>query len=812
MTGYVRDFEYALRQMRKAPGFALAAILTIALAITANSTVFSWIQSTLFRPIPAVAHTGDMFSVGRGAATDSPTPPLSYLDLRDLEERNHTLAGLLGYHDDWMAITGLAKPLRAYGALTTANYFEVLHVHAAVGRTFLPGEEQISGGPAVVVLGYALWQAHFAGDASIVGRTIEINRHPFTVIGIAPPEFVGCKTGLRTDLWTPLTNDAMVWGSDRIRYRDVHWLNVLGKRRYGVSLSQAEDELNRLMQQLAVETPEAHRGPNNLSLYPLWRSPFGANVYLAASLPVLLGLAGIVLLLASANVATLLLVRSVSRRREIAIRLALGARRWQVMRQQLMESLLLSGSGGMVAVLLTSWSAGTLASFIPQTSTPITLNGRVDGTVLLATLLISGIAGLLFGILPAVHTARLAPIEVLKQEAGTLSVGASKARFSSSLVVAQIAMSMVLLVAAGLFLRTLRNTQRADPGFSSSHLLLASFDLDPSGTTRQGAVRFHRELMGRLASLPGVDAAALADWVPLALSRRTDDVLPEGYVPRLHESMETLRARVTPGYFRTMRIALMRGRDFAEDDDLGSQPVVIVDQAMAARYWPHSSVLGRRVRIQDRWATIIGVAHNSQHHRRNGTPEPMVYLSLYQFPATGTIIHLRTSNDPQSAAAAIESTVHALDANLPVYDVMTLTESMRLSSIFERLSSVFVGAFGLIALALATVGIYGVVAYTTRQRTHEIGIRIALGASRGHILGLVLGQGARLIAAGSVLGLAASFLVTRMLRSSLYGVSATDPLTLITVSLLLCAVALLACYAPARRATRIDPAAAVHTD
>jgi predicted permease len=811
MTGLFQDVSYSFRQIRSARGFAAAAIFTLALGMSANSTIFSWIQATLLTPIPAVTHTGDFFSVERGEPNENPNAPFSYRDLQDVQQGNRTLVGMLGYHDDWMSLTGTGKPVRAYGALTTANYFDLLGIRPNPGRGFLPQEEQLAGGANVVVISYTLWKTRFEGDPAIVGRTLEINHHPFTIVGVAPEAFIGCKTGMRTDLWTPLTNDAVVWGGNRILYRDAQWLNVLGKLRQGVTRGVAGSELNRLMQQIATEYPDTHRGPNTLSLYPLWRSPFGANVYLVSTLPLLLGLAGLVLLLACANVATLLLARSINRRREIAIRLALGASRARLIRQLLMESLLLSFAAGILAMILTTWTAGTFASFIPPTRSPITLNGRVDGIVLLASFLMSGVAGLLFGLLPAVRASRLAPMEVLKQEAGSVSATAGKARLSSGLVVAQIALSLVLLVCAALFLRTLHNTEHADPGFTASHLLLASFDLD-SGYSREAVITFQRQLATQLAELPGVDSFALADWVPLTLSRHTDDIVPEGYLPRLHESMATQRAAVTPNYFQTMRTAMLSGRDFTPQDDDHSQPVAIVDQTMANIYWPRESALGHALRIQNRRCMIVGVVRNSRHYRMNETLNPLVYLSLYQFPTRQSIIHLRTSANPQSMASTVEAAVHALGSDVPVFDVMSFETSRRVSSIFARVGGVFVGGFGLIALVLAAVGIYGVVAYSTRQRMHEIGIRIALGASRTQILQLVVGQGVRLILAGLTIGLAASFGVARLLRNALYGISATDSLTLIGVSLLLAAVGLLACYQPTRRAMRIDPTMAMRAE
>jgi predicted permease len=809
MNGLCQDVRYAIRQIFRYPGFTATVILTLALGISANSTIFSWIRSTLLQPIPAATDTGRLVSVMRGERSTSPSPPLSYPDLQDLRQRTRSLSGLLGYHHDWMMMNGKGEPERVYGTIATSNYFDLLGVRPILGRTFRPDEEQAPGGVPIAVISYALWQTHFAGDAGIVGKAVEINRHPFTVIGVAPLGFLGCMTGIRTDIWFPLSNDPVLEQTTRMQYRGSAWLNVLGRLRPGVDRPEAEAELDRVMQQLVAEYPADHRGPNAITLYPLWRSPFGANVYLYATLPILLALAAAVLLLACANVATLLLVRSVGRRRELAIRLSLGASHWRIMRQLLLESLLLAIAGGLLALLLTFWSAGTFAHFIPPSNNPIVLNGHVDGVVVLASFFMSILTGVLFGIIPAIRTSSLAPAEVLKQEAGSVSVGISKSRLSSALVVAQIAMSLVLLLCAGLFLQTLRNTERADPGFSPDHVLLASIDLGPTGYSRDASRQFQLELVRKVEALPGVQSAALADWTPLSFNRRTMNVYPEGYIPQLNESMETPRTSISPNYFSTMRIPMLSGRPFGSLDTETSQPVVIVDEVMASRYWPDKDPLGRRLRVGDRWFTVVGVARNSRHENVNEAPEPMVYLPLSQFPETQTFIHVKTTVDPQTLAPAVAATVHSLNPGLPVFDVMTLQSSIRLASIFARIGGVFVGAFGLIALALAAVGIYGVVAYTTRQRTHEIGIRIALGASQTEVLRMVIGQGLRLMAAGLAIGWAVALPLTRLLRGSLYGVSAMDPLTLAAVSIVLALVTVAACLVPARRAIHIDPMVAV---
>jgi predicted permease len=477
-----RDIHFSVRSLRKSPGFTAIVILTLAFGIAANTTVLSWISATLLNPIPGVAHTSDLVTVDRGDRSGYATPPFSYPDLRDLSERTKTLSGVLGWHDDYMSLTGVAKPERIYGALTTASYFDVLGVHPILGRTFLPEEGTPRAGAAVIVIGYAVWQNHFAGDPQIIGKTIQINRHPYTVIGVAPRDFTGCKTGLRTDLWIPLSMDRDVWGSNRPDYRGVVWLNALGKLRAGVTKNQAEAELNLLMQGIVERFPEDHRDrPNEISLDPLWRSPFGINGYLYKILPMLLGLAGVLLLLACANVASLLLVRSVGRRREIAIRLGMGASTKQIIRQFLIESLLLGLLGGTFAIVITVWTSRSLVAFFPPSSLPLTNDAHIDQRVLFVTIAVSILAAIIFGILPALRSSSLPVQSVLKEEATSVSLTLHKSRLLSGLVVAQISLSLVLLVCAGLFTRSLQKAQQSDPGFEASHLLLTFYELSPAG-------------------------------------------------------------------------------------------------------------------------------------------------------------------------------------------------------------------------------------------------------------------------------------------------------------------------------------------
>lgn len=816
MGSLIQDARYSFRMLAAKPGLPALAVVTLALGIAANGTIFSWINSTLLNPIPGVARTGDMVTVMRGERSDHPTPPFSYLDYRDLRNNNPSFSGLLAYHHEWASLTGAGKPERIYAVLTSANYFDVLGVRPRLGRGFVPEEEsEVEDSAAVAVISYDLWQSHFGGDRSIIDRKVQINRYPYTVVGVAPPGFHGCMPGLRGDVWIPLVMATRVWGfGGTLDDRGDFWLNVLGRLKPGVTPGQAEGELNLLLQRIAERFPDDHQGPNQISLDPLWRSPFGANVYLSATLPMLLGLAAMLLLLACANVANLLLVRSVTRRREIAIRLSIGASRWRLVRQLMVESLVLGLAGGVLAVFITTWSAGTFTAFVPSTTLPLAMNGRADRSVVLVTLAISIITAVIFGILPALRSSNVAPVTVLKEEAGSVSGGLHKSRLASALVVVQIALSVLLLVCAGLFTRSLEKAQRSDPGFDPDHVLLDSFELRASGYSVAQGIELDKQLLAKIESLPGVESATLADFSPLSYTIRSTGVQLEGYVPRPHESMEIDFGRVGPNYFRTLRTPLVAGRDFTLQDNVKSQFVAIVNEALAARYWPGQNAIGKRLQIFGDSFTVVGVARNAKYRRLTYGAEPCFFVPWFQeYPSFDAIIvHTRVSGEPLVFASAVERAIHDLGPDLPVFNVASLTSSMQMGSLFERIVVTFASAFGLLALALAAVGVYGVVAYATRQRTHEIGIRMALGAERADVLRLVLGQGLRMTLLGLAVGLMLSFVMTRFLRTQLLGVTPTDTLTYAGVAVLLCVVALTACYIPARRATKVQPLVALRCE
>lgn len=811
-SGILQDFRYALRMLRKSPGFTVVAVLTIALGIGANATIFSWVNSTVLNPIPGVNHTSDYITITTGDTGDA--NPISYPDYVDLRDRNHTLSSVIAASPRAMSLTAAAKPERVWGSLVSANYFDGLGLRPALGRFFLPSEESKPGGAPVVVISYHLWQTHFGGDPSVIGRNVEIDRHPLAVVGVAPRDFVGAQTGQTFDLWVPVMMAGDFFSAkdadDLFHNRATQWLICNGHLTPGVTAAQAQADLNVLMQQLVTQFPKEHMGDYSITASPLWRAPFGANYYLHTILLLLLAISGVILLLACANVANLLLVRSVVRRREMAIRLSIGATRWRLVRQLLAESLILGIGGGVIAMLFTLRTAGLLSDFIPHVAeVPITITATADHTVLLVTFVVSIITSVIFGILPALRSSSLQPGTVLKEEVGSVSGGLHKARLSSILVVAQIAMSLLLLVCAGLFIRSVRSKEQFNTGFNSHHVLLDYYDLSGLGYDSQSGTQFNRQLFDKLQTMPGAESATIANWIPLGFSSNVDSIAAEGYVPQPRESMNIEYADVGPNFLRTLQIPLVSGREFSTADINGSQPVAVVNAAFANRYWPQQDAVGKKLKANDISFVVVGVAQNSDNDDIGQKPTPFIYLPLFQDYSRRIAVFVRTPGDPLAFAAPVQDTVHSLDADLPLFDLTTLDSRVELTATPQRLGGVFVGGFGNLALLLAGIGIYGVLAYTTRQRTHEIGIRMALGAEPQDVLRLVLRQGFTLVLVGVAIGLAASFVLTRALSSQLFGISATDPLTFTAVALLLLTVALLACYIPARRAMRVDPLVAL---
>jgi predicted permease len=811
MTSFWQDIRYSLRMIVKAPGYAVIAILTLALGIGANTTIFSWINSALLNPVPGISNPSKVVSLTLG----KPGQPFgfTYPDLEAVRNGQQSFTGIAACWFVQMSVTGKAKPERVWGMVTSANYFDVLGVRPFLGRAFLPAEDQKPGGAPVVVISYRLWQTHFGANPGVVGQNIEINKHAYTIVGVTPAAFQGSQTGVRTEIWVPIMMEALLDArGDLIHDHHNFWLLIFGRLKPGVSLAKAQAEMTLRLEPEAKNYPEEHKGKDTVIAYPLWRNPWGLNSFLSTLLPMLMIIAGLVLLLACANVANLMLVRSVARRREIAIRMSLGASRWRLVRQLLVESLMLALAGGGVALLITFWTAGSLMRFLPDTDFPLSLTVGTDRTVMFATLAIALLTGIIFGILPALRSSGVAPITVLKEDSSSASGTLRKARLAGGLVVAQISLSLLLLVCAGLFIRSVRSAQQIYPGFNSHNVWIASYDLFTAGYSEGTGAEFDRQLVAKLEALPGVQSVSLSDRVPLGFGGGSTSVKPEGYVSQPNEVMETQAAVITPNYFKTMQIPIVRGRDFSPQDTKSSQRAAIVSEAFAERYWPHQEALGKQLNsdFTNEWFTVVGVARDTKVRALNETSTPFVYLPLYQYYKAEMIINARVAGDPLTVGKTIQNTVHELNPDLVMYNVNTLESQELFASFGQRVAGTFVGAFGLLALVLAAVGIYGVTAYTTRQRTHEIGIRMALGASKEDILRLVLGHGLRLTLIGLGFGLAASFVLTRYLSGLLLGVTSHDALTFSSVAILLCAVSLFACYIPTRRAMRVDPMVALH--
>ncbi len=811
MTSFWQDVRYSLRMIAKAPGYAAIAILTLALGIGANTTIFSWINSTLLNPVPGLANPQEVVALALSRPSENPFP-FTYPDVSAMRNGQQSFTGITASGTLPMSLTGKGNPERIWGTVASANYFTVLGVRPTLGRAFLPAEDEKPGGAPVAVISYRLWQTHFAADPDIVGHSIEINQRPYTIVGVAPALFQGSQTGLRSEIWVPIMMvQQLMEQGDLIHDHHYFWMFAMGRLKPGVAPEQAQEEMTLRLKPEVRNYPEEHKGHETVTVYPLWRNPFGVNQIFSMLLPMLMSIAGFVLLLACANVANLMLVRSVARRREIAIRMSLGASRWRLVRQSLIESLMLALAGGAAASIITLWTAGSLMKFLPAMDFPVSLIVRTDRTVLLATLAISVITGVLFGILPALRSSGEAPVGVLKEDAGSVSSGLHKARLTSGLVVAQISLSLLLLICAGLFIRSFLSAQQINPGFRPHNVLIASYDLFTAGYSAEAGAEFDRQLVAKLEALPGIQSVALSSRVPMGFPLGSTSIKLDGYVPQANESMETQDIIVSPNYFQTMQIPILKGRDFTPRDKKDSQRAVIVSETFVDRYWPHQEAIGKRVYsdLTHEWFTVVGVARDSKATGLSEKPKPFLYLPLDQVYQATMIVNARVLGDPVASATPVEKAIHELNPALVVFDVADLEVRWQMASFQQRVAGTFVGAFGLVALILATVGVYGVTSYTTRQRVHEIGIRMALGASKEDVLRLVLGQGLRLTLVGMGLGLAAAFGLTRFLKSMLLGVTSTDAMTFFSVACLLCAVALLACFIPALRAIRTDPVVAL---
>jgi predicted permease len=810
MGTLLEDLRYGFRMLAKSPGFTAVAVLTLALGIGGNATVFSWIRAVLLSPLPGIADAGHM-AVAETVMPSGEYHTSSYPDFKDYRERNHVFSGLFGFELVLveMNLRDDTPPERVAGIIATENYFDVLGVHAAMGRTFHEEPNQALNSDPYIVLGYGLWARRFGSDRNVVGTTVHLNGHPFTVIGVLPRNFYGTVVGLNVEYFVPMMMQPQVLPSEDLEERWPTFVHIMGRLKPGVTIGQAQSEMSTLAADFQREYPTAEKGVG-IFVAPVWEAHYGVQDFLRSVLGFLMFVAALVLLIACANVANLLLARATSREKEIAIRAALGAGRPRLIRQMLIESLLLAAAGGFGGIFLALWGTNLLMFFLPPAHLPIGLPLRVDGAVLAFTLILSALTGIVFGLAPAWKGSRTDLNQSLKEGGRGLGAGTRAHRLRDLLVVLEMVLATTLLVGAGLLVRSLRNAEKTGPGFNPNHAVLAAFDLRTSGYTSERAAAFFDRLIERIRANPGVESASLEEFVPLWFTGRSySSVNVEGYTPRPGEDMGIDLNVVGPGYFQMMQIPMVAGRDFSNQDRAGTPLVVIVNQSMANRFWPGQRATGHRLRIQGEWRTVAGVARDIKYHRVNEEPQPFLYLPMLQAGRTDANILVRSEMPTAAVVSMVRAAAQSLDSKVQPLETVDLAGLVYVSLFANRMAATLATVLGVLGMLLAAIGIYGVLSYNVSQRFREIGIRMALGAQSRDILRLVVGQGLRLTVIGAGLGAAFGLAATSAMRSLLYGVSATDPLTFAAV---VCVVALaggFASYIPARRALRVDPLVAL---
>jgi len=797
-----QDLRYGARMLMKQPGFTLIAVLTLALGIGANTAIFSVVNAVLLRPLPypdseQLAWVW-MDNRQEGIAEDITSWP----NFEDWRTQNQIFQGMAGVRDRRFNLTGTGEPEELNGANVSANFFDLMRVSPQHGRAFGADEER-EGREQVIVIGHGLWQRRFGGDAKLVGQTVNLSGQPHTIIGVMPPGF---QFPNKTEIWKPLVPDAQTRTA-----RGSFWLPVIGRLKPGVTRVQAQTEMAGIAQRLEEQYPNTNRG-------------FGVNVVMMheqlvgkmrTALWVLLGAVTCVLLIACANVANLLLARAATRQKEVAVRAALGASRGRVVRQLLTESLLLAAVGGGLGLLLARWGLDALVTLGPS-DLPRSESITIDRRVLFFTLGLSLLTGIVFGLAPALQASKLGLGDVLKE--GGRSTGGGGQRIRSVLVMAEIALALVLLVSAGLLLRSSWRLQQVNPGFNPERILKVRLSL-PSSKYREGAqaAAFYQQLLERLRVLPGVQAAGATSSVLLYKVHNSAGIFIEGRAAPDGPRPELPLDSVSLGYFQAMDMPLVQGRQFNQQDKADGLPVAIVNETMARRFWPNEDPIGKRFTFggsgpQARWLTVVGVVRDSRRQGLDAAIRIESYLPHAQRPLRAMEVVLRTTDNPLSMARTVRSAVWSLDGDLPVSEIQTVEQMLRARVAPRRFNLLLFGLFALVAVLLATVGIYGVMSYSVTQRTHELGLRMALGATARDVLKLILAQGLKLTLFGVTLGLLASFALTRWMESLLFNVRPTDPLTLAGIALLVLAVALLACWIPARRATKVDPMIALRCE
>jgi macrolide transport system ATP-binding/permease protein len=814
-----QDIRFGIRMMLQHKGFTIAAALCLALGIGANTTLFSLVSAVLFRP-PVAAEPERLITVSRGRGLAS---PLSYPDFTALRERNDALIGLAASQHIALSIGKGARNELALGEAVSGNYFDVLGIQPAAGRMFLPEEDRAPGAQPVAVLSHHLWQSRLSGDPDLIGQTIALNGNPFTVIGVATPGVGQSVIPGAVDVWIPAMMLEQVAPGQRgsLQDRRLEQWSAIGRLKPGVSLQQAQAALETINRQIEQanptpvdRAPDAREDRSLTLLRPQGLTPPHLR-RMATMLTVLLGaVVGVVLLIACANVANLLLARASARRKEIAVRLALGASRFRLLRQLLTESFLLALLGAGAGLLLAYWLNRAFMAFKPPMPPPwsILLDLRLDTQVLGWTLSLTFGASLLFGLAPALQASKPDLVPALKDETGADLRRKRRLNLRSGLVVAQVAISLVLLICAGLFVRSLQELQAVNPGFRVENGLTLSIQLEPQGYDETRGEAFMRQLLERAAALPGVQTVSAVNYLPLGHQDLTTGV----FAPGRERQVEGAGLQIISlNYFPTMGMPLLRGRDFTAKDTASAPKVTIINETLAARLFPGDDAMGKQLRDPNREGIvyeIIGIAKDSAYRSLGEAPRAVLYRPYAQEYSSTMNLVVRAAGDPQALFSALRREVNSLDANLPTQDLRTLREHVRAALEPVRLGTGVLSLFSLLGLFLAAIGIYGVMSYAVARRTREIGVRMAVGAKKSDVLKLIVRQGLTLALVGAGIGLAIAFAVTRLLAGLLYGVGATDPWTLMSMALFLMAVALIACYLPARRATKIDPLTALRCE
>jgi predicted permease len=807
----IADLRFTIRQLCRSPGFTAVVVFSLALGLGANATVMCWLRGFVLHPLPGVEDQDRIAVLVSNAGSGGASLP----DLRDFGRFSQVFAGTEASMPTPACLTVDRQPQWIRAEIVSANFFDLLGVRPILGRTFLPDEDRKPGGNPVLVISERLWRAKFGGAPSIVGRTVDLNRRSFTVVGVAPGAFHGSSSPTETDAWAPLS---MIWevrnqGTYFLSARDARGWQDLARLQPGVSIAQADAAVATMDAQLAKSYPNSNLGAHH-HVVPLSRCPWGGQTVMRPTLLLLLAVSLGVQLIVAANVGNLLLARAVRRQKEIAIRQAAGASRWQLARLSLTESMLLVLLGGGAGILLAGWASSAVVLMMPkELAANLRPDFPLDGASLCFALLLCLATGLFFGLLPNLHASRMNLQAVLKEGGRSSQGGSAHHHLRNALVIAEVATALVLLVGAGLCVKGLRQARQVDFGFSPDHVLIGGMRIGMNGYKEDTGRVFYSQVLQHVESLPGVESAALASWLPLGLEGcKGHDVAVDGYERPPGEDSVYNFAIVSPGYFSTLRVPIVTGRGFADSDGAGAPRVAIVNEAFARRFWPGRDPVGRQFRTGGAVRTVVGVAKTGKYNQLNEAPLCFFYLPYLQgVPDLDLSLCVRTRADPSAFAGSLARAVHEVDPGVELSQTIPLSVYSGMVLVPQRMASSLLLLLGAVALVLAAMGVYAVLAYTVSQRMQEFGVRIALGATARDMLALVIGRGLLLAAAGVAAGLVCALAATRLMSGFLYGVSPLDPATFVGVPALLGLVALIACYAPARRATKIDPIVALRS-